>query len=85
MVAAGDGVMDGAVESIGIDEGGVGEIMLLEVAPASLDVVQFGGVCRQPLEGQPGRWASARVVSRLRWIAPLSRTATSGRFRSAVP
>jgi hypothetical protein len=54
MVAAGDGVMDGAVESIGIDEGAVGEIMLLEVAPASLDVVQFGGVCRQPLEGQPG-------------------------------
>ena len=54
MVAAGDGVLDGAVESIGIDEGAVGEIMLLEVAPASLDVVQFGGVCRQPFEGQPG-------------------------------
>src|SRR5215212_7909216 len=54
MVAAGDGVMDGAVESIGIDEGTVGEIMLLEVAPASLDVIQFGGVFRQPLDGEPG-------------------------------
>src|SRR5215213_2653848 len=28
--------------------------MLLEVAPASLDVVQFGGVFRQPFEGEPG-------------------------------
>src|SRR3954464_11439338 len=31
------------------------------------------------------RWASAQVVSLLRWIGPLSRTATSGRARSAVP
>src|SRR3954468_16300435 len=28
--------------------------MLLEVAPASFDVVQFGGVFRQPFEGEPG-------------------------------
>src|SRR4051794_28335343 len=28
--------------------------MLLEVAPASLDVVQFWGVFRQPFEGEPG-------------------------------
>src|SRR3954447_22536152 len=54
VVEAGDGVMDGVVESVGIGEGVVGEIMLLEVAPASLDVVQFGGVFRQPLEGEPG-------------------------------
>src|SRR4051812_21625552 len=27
--------------------------MLLEVAPASFDVVQLGGVFRQPFEGQP--------------------------------
>jgi hypothetical protein len=29
MVEAGDGVMNGAIESIGIDESAVGEIMLL--------------------------------------------------------
>src|SRR4051794_25411531 len=28
--------------------------MLLEVAPASFDIVQFGGVFRQPLDGEPG-------------------------------
>src|SRR3954451_22209681 len=28
--------------------------MLLEVAPASFDIVQFGGVFRQPFEGKPG-------------------------------
>src|SRR4051794_26252050 len=32
-----------------------------------------------------GRAASARVVSLLRWIGPLSSTATSGRVRSVVP
>ena len=32
--------MDGAGESVGIGEGMIGEIMLLEVAPASLDVIQ---------------------------------------------
>src|SRR5690349_20675560 len=32
----------------------IGEIMLLEIAPASLDVVQFGSIFRQPLDGEPG-------------------------------
>ena len=54
VVETGDGVRDGAGESVGIGEGVVGELMLLEVAPASLDVVQFGGVFRQPFEGEPG-------------------------------
>src|SRR3954449_4886294 len=54
VVETGDSVRDGAGESIGIGEGAVGELMLLEVAPASLDVVQFGGVFRQPFEGEPG-------------------------------
>ena len=53
MVEAGDGVRDGAFESVGIGEGMVGELMLLEVAPASFDIVQFGGVFRQPFEGEP--------------------------------
>src|SRR5829696_9046989 len=28
--------------------------MLLEIAPASFDVVQLGGILRQPCEGEPG-------------------------------
>ena len=43
VVEAGDGVRDGAGESVGIGEGAVGEIVLLEVSPASLDVIQLGG------------------------------------------
>jgi hypothetical protein len=54
VVESGDGVRDGAGESVGIGEGMIGELMLLEVAPASFDVVQFGGVFRQPFEGEPG-------------------------------
>jgi hypothetical protein len=54
VVETGDGIRDGASESIGIGEGAIGELMLLEVAPASLDVVQLGGVFRQPFEGEPG-------------------------------
>jgi hypothetical protein len=49
-----DSVGDGAGESVGIGEGSVGELMLLQVAPASFDVVQLGGVFRQPFEGDPG-------------------------------
>ena len=54
VVEAGDRVRDGASESVEIGEGAVGELMLLEVAPASLDVVQLRGVFRQPVEGKPG-------------------------------
>src|SRR5215218_754192 len=54
VVEAGDRVRDGAGESIGIGEGAVGELMLLEVAPASLDIVQFGSVFWQPFKGEPG-------------------------------
>ena len=85
VVEAGDSVRDGVGESVGIGEGAIGELMLLEVAPASFDVVQFGGVFRQPFEGEPGALGERLCVSLLRWIGPLSRTATSGRARSVVP
>lgn len=35
MVETGDSVRDGAGESVGVSEGAVGELMLLEIAPAS--------------------------------------------------
>jgi hypothetical protein len=54
VVETGDSIGDGAGESIGIGEDSVGELMLLEIAPASLDIIQFGGVFRQPFEGEPG-------------------------------
>ena len=37
VVETGDSVRDGADESVGIGEGAIGELMLLKVAPASLD------------------------------------------------
>ena len=54
VVETGDRVRDGTGESVGIGKGTVGELMLLQVAPASLDVVQLGGVFWQPFEGEPG-------------------------------
>src|SRR6478736_7729899 len=54
VVEASNGVGDGVSESDGIAEGAIGELMLLEIAPASFDVVQLGGIFRQPFEGEPG-------------------------------
>ena len=54
MVETGDSIRDGASESLDIGEGAIGELMLLEVAPASFDIIQLGGVFRQPFEGEPG-------------------------------
>src|SRR6478672_11321190 len=54
VVETGEGIRDGAGKSVGIGEGAVGELMLLEVAPASFGVVQFGGVLWEPFEGEPG-------------------------------
>src|SRR3954470_12555996 len=59
VVKTGDSVRDGAFESVGIGEGTIGEIMLFEIAPASLDVVQLGGVFWQPLEGKPGTFGES--------------------------
>src|SRR5215218_3790002 len=53
VVETGDSIRDGAGESVCIGEGAIGELMLLEVAPASFDVVQLGGVFGQPFEGEP--------------------------------
>ena len=53
VVEAVDSVRDGACESVDIGKGAVGELMLLEVAPASFDIIQLGGVFRQPFEGEP--------------------------------
>src|SRR3982750_1220761 len=54
VVEVGDSIRDDTFESFGIGEGTISQIMLLEVAPASLDVVQLGSVFRQPFDGEPG-------------------------------
>src|SRR5271169_13031 len=48
-----NGVMDGLVERGDVCEGLVGEVMGLKIAPDRLDVVEFGGVFRQPLDCEP--------------------------------
>ena len=53
VVETGDSVRDGAGESVDIGESAIGKLMLLKIAPASFDVVQFGGVLGQPFEGKP--------------------------------
>ena len=45
--------MDGSIEVGGVGEGVVGEIVRFEIVPDNLDVVEFGRVFRQPLNGQP--------------------------------
>ncbi len=45
--------MDGLVERGDVCEGLVGEVMGLKIAPDRLDVVEFGRVFRQPLDGEP--------------------------------
>jgi len=86
VVEAGDSVRDSASESIGIGEGVVGEIMLLEVAPASLDVIQFWGVFRQPFEGEPGaRGEGARgQLAGVDWPVVENRDQGPGAFGGAV-
>src|SRR5215208_1764148 len=53
VVEPGDSARDGAAARVDIGESAIGKLMLFEVAPASLDIVQLGGVFRQPFKGQP--------------------------------
>ena len=53
VVQGGDGCVDGAIESVVVGEGVVGEMVRLEIVPDNLDVVELGRVFRQPLDGEP--------------------------------
>src|SRR3954453_4398036 len=86
VVETGDSVRDGAGESVGIGEGAIGELMLLEVTPASLDVVQFGSVFRQSFEGEPGALGE-RLCCQLAgvdWPVVENRNQGPGAFGGAV-
>src|ERR1051325_6524521 len=86
VVETGDNVRDGVGESVGIGEGSVSELMLLEVAPAPFDVVQLRGVFRQPFEGEPGTLGE-RLCGQLAgvdWPVVENRDQGAGAFRGAA-
>ena len=45
--------MNSTVEMVGVGEGLMREEVAFQVAPGSLDVVQFRGIFREPLDGKP--------------------------------
>ena len=49
------GLVDRLIESDGISKGVMREMMRLEVMPDGLDVVQFGRILGEPLDGKPVR------------------------------
>ena len=61
-----DGVMDGLIEVVRSGEGLVGEVMPLQVAPETLDIVQLRSVFRQPLDREPvgtrGKGGASRLA-----------------------
>ena len=79
MVEVIDGDVDGLVECGDVGEGLVGEVMRLEVVPDHRDVVEFGRVFGQPLDGEPvraGGQCGERELADV--IGPLSSTSTTG-------
>src|SRR3954469_18957409 len=46
-------MMDGVIEAKEISKGLMGEMPSLEVAPDDFDIIEFGGVFGQPLDGEP--------------------------------
>jgi hypothetical protein len=53
VVHVGNSIMDRPVEIIDIGEGLMREEMAFEIAPGSLDVIEFRSIFRQPFDGQP--------------------------------
>jgi len=70
LVQSFDGCVDFAVESVGIGEGLMGQMMRLEIVPDNLDIVELGRVLRQPLDGQP---VLARIECRQGKLADVDR------------
>jgi hypothetical protein len=48
-----DGGVDGAFECGDVCEGLMGEVMRLEIMPNDFNVIEFGRVFWQPLDGEP--------------------------------
>ena len=82
MVELLDGCVDGLVERGDIGEGLMGEVMRLEIAPDGFDVVEFGSVFGQPLDGEPVR---PRREGREREFADVDRPSTSTTGFAGLP
>jgi hypothetical protein len=54
-VEFGDGVVNALIQIVGGGEGLMSQLMTLQITPNSLDIIEFGGVFWQPLDGQPVR------------------------------
>jgi len=65
VVEAEHGVVNGAFQMIGTAKGLMSQMVPFEIAPNLLDIVQFGGVLRQALDGQPVRAGGQRRPGRL--------------------
>ena len=74
--------MDGLIEVRDIGEGLMGEVMGLEVAPDEFNVVEFGSVFGQPLDGKPVR---PRREGREREFADVDRPSTSTTGFAGLP
>jgi len=74
---------DRVTERRDIGEGLMCEVVRLEIVPDDLDVIEFGGVFGQPLNGDPvcPQTASTARERLLKWIGPLSSTSTTGLTR----
>ena len=66
------------VESVSISKGLMREMMRLEVVPHDLDVVQFGRILGQPLDGKPVRPGGQRRPGEL---AGVDRTIVLDQYR----
>lgn len=55
-----DGLVDRLIEVVSIDERLVRQVVRLEVVPAAFDIVQFGGIFRQPFDREPMRAGGKR-------------------------
>ena len=48
-----DGRVDRLVERVDVGEGLMGEVMRLQIVPDDLDIIEFGRIFGQPLNGEP--------------------------------
>ena len=76
------GGVDAAIESSGVGEGLVGEMMRFEIVPDNLDVVELRRVLGQPLDGEP---VSAGLKRRERELADVDRTVVLDEVSEAKP
>jgi len=62
--------VNGSFECCDVGEDLMGEVMCLEVMPDDLDIIEFGRILRQPLDGEPvgaGGKGPERQLARVDW------------------